>query len=357
VAIVRRLADADRGNDRWESELATHHDSIGDMLAASGDHTGALAEYRKGMALRRTIIERHDDISAKAEWRRYIALSHDKIGGMLAAVGDIGSAVHEQGMGCLMRRQLVADDPGNTELQRELAISHETGGDLLAAAGDHTGALFEYQGSLKVFERIVDADPGNDEWLNDLNIITTKIDRILKSNKPVSAGLHGGHVGDETDEFLAVAGQEKISPVTLRKIIDEAKAADGEVTARGTTSRSATAKPRPDWVEARKSADGRRRDSKPIADVLAAFIRDKFADELADGTMSTQKLYRYEKLYSAFFNHRDKLPPDLRDMPRRSELNDRMVAEGKVRPEPPGSDYYRQRSQVRAARQRGVVAP
>jgi hypothetical protein len=129
------------------------------------------------------------------------------------------------------------------------------------------------------------------------------------------------------------------------------------------TTDCATAAPRPDWIEARKEGDGRRRGSKPIADVLEGFIRTKFADELADGTMSTQKLYRYGKeLHAAYYNHRDELPADLRDMPTRSEVNDRMVAEGKVkpvRPRVPRTDEQRAfekgTRQQQRARQRGVV--
>jgi hypothetical protein len=127
----------------------------------------------------------------------------------------------------------------------------------------------------------------------------------------------------------------------LEKLIEDLEAAEVENT------HHAKERPRPDWIEARKNADGRRRDGKPVADVLAEFISDKFAGELADGTMSTQKLYRYEGLHSTFYNHRDELPPDLHDMPTRSEVNDRMVAEGKVRG----------RMQVRRARQRGTVPP
>jgi hypothetical protein len=160
----------------------------------------------------------------------------------------------------------------------------------------------------------------------------------------------------ETETVEHFARRKGLTVAELEAAADHWKATNSEITARETTDRG-TAQSCPDWIEARKSADGRRRDSKPIADVLAEFIRDKFAAEFADGTMSTQKLYRYEKLHSAFYNHRAELPPDLRDMQTRSELHDRMVAEGKVKPtEPPGMKAYdRGRMQVRRARRRGVV--
>ena len=51
-------------------------------------------------------------------------------------------------------------------------------------------------------------------------------------------------MGDEMAEFYAVAEQEGISPVKLRTIIDQAKAANGEVTKHKTTAR-AKKPPRP----------------------------------------------------------------------------------------------------------------
>jgi hypothetical protein len=171
---------------------------------------------------------------------------------------------------------------------------------------------------------------------------------------PVGQGEPMGDVADNTADGL-IAAARNVPPekrdIAIRLL--KQLAAD-EVT----THRKPT--PRPDWVEARKDGDGRRRGGKLVADVLAGFIRDKFADELGDGTMSTQRLYHYEGLHSAFYNHRDELPADLRDMPTRSEVNDRMVAEGKVLAERPRSNemiaYDRARHQVQRARERGRSA-
>jgi hypothetical protein len=176
------------------------------------------------------------------------------------------------------------------------------------------------------------------------------IDAFLARIKPAGyTGEHGGTVGDET--AILHAASDLLSRIYPRERVEKALG-DLAAAERETTGR-AKATPRPDWVEARKQPG-------KVADLLAQFIRAKFADELADGTMSTQQLYRYGGLHRAFYNHKDKLPPDLQDMPTRSEVNDRMVAEGKVKParppQPPDMKAYdRGMGQVRRARQRGAI--
>ena len=65
-----------------------------------------------------------------------------------------------------------------------------------------------------------------------------------------------------------------------------------------------------------------RKQSGKIGHVLAAFIRDKFADELADGTMNRVKLHRYKRLYRAFYQHRQQLPSELRNIPATRQRRD-----------------------------------
>jgi hypothetical protein len=183
--------------------------------------------------------------------------------------------------------------------------------------------------------------------------------RIQAAAELLSTVYPAERVRKALEDLAADTTRETTSPATaaarpeVAALASTAKGVDLESAAAETTDRAK--EPGQEWVEARKEGDGRRRDSKPIADVLAAFIRDKFADELADGTMSTQKLYRYEKLHSAFYNHRDELPRDLQDMPTRSEVNDRIVAEGKVTSAEAVRSVDRDRKRIAAARKRGVA--
>jgi hypothetical protein len=167
---------------------------------------------------------------------------------------------------------------------------------------------------------------------------------VGESDKPGYTGEHGGTVGDE--KTILHAASDLLSRIYPRERVEKALG-DLAAAERETTGR-ATAAPRPDWIEARKQPG-------KVADLLAQFVRAKFADELAAGTMSTQTLYRYEGLHRAFYNHKDKLPPDLQDMPTRSEVYDRMVAEGNVTPAEAVRLVDRDRKRIAAARSRGVA--
>jgi tetratricopeptide (TPR) repeat protein len=63
-----------------------------------------------------------------------------------------------------------AADPSNTEWQRDLSISHERLGELAVAAGDLNTAQQRFQAGLSIRERLAAADPSNTAWQRDLSI-------------------------------------------------------------------------------------------------------------------------------------------------------------------------------------------
>ena len=67
--------------------------------------------------------------------------------------------------------RLAAADPSNAGWQRDLSVSHNKIGDVLRAQGDLAGALKAYRESLAVAERLAAADPSNAGWQRDLFVI------------------------------------------------------------------------------------------------------------------------------------------------------------------------------------------
>jgi len=67
-----------------------------------------------------------------------------------------------------IRARLAAADPGNAGWQRDLSVSHNKLGDVLRAQGDLTAALAAYRASLEISARLAAADPGNAGWQRDL---------------------------------------------------------------------------------------------------------------------------------------------------------------------------------------------
>ena len=53
---------------------------------------------------------------------------------------------------------------GNAGWQRDLSVSHNKIGDVQQAQGDLAAALASYQASLAIAERLAKADPGNAGW-------------------------------------------------------------------------------------------------------------------------------------------------------------------------------------------------
>jgi hypothetical protein len=53
----KALADADAGNAGWRRDLSVSHDRIGDVLVAQGDLPAALGEFRAGMAIARALAD------------------------------------------------------------------------------------------------------------------------------------------------------------------------------------------------------------------------------------------------------------------------------------------------------------
>ena len=66
--------------------------------------------------------------------------------------------------------RLAAADPANTGWQRDLSVSHNKLGDVAAAAGDLTAARGHYQAGLDIAARLAAADPANTEWQRDLSV-------------------------------------------------------------------------------------------------------------------------------------------------------------------------------------------
>jgi tetratricopeptide (TPR) repeat protein len=118
-----KLAEDDRGR-------SVAHDDIGDVLVAQGDGAGALASYRKGLAIRETLAKRDPE---NTEWQRDLSVSHNKIGDVLVAQGDGAGALASYRKGLAIGETLAKRDPENTEWQRDLIVSYvklnQTSGD------------------------------------------------------------------------------------------------------------------------------------------------------------------------------------------------------------------------------------
>ncbi len=167
LAIAETLAARDPANTQWQRDLSVSHERIGDVLVAQGDGAGALAAYRRGLAIAETLAARDP---ANTQWQRDRSVSHERIGDVLVAQGDGLGALAAYRRGLAIRETLAARDPANTQWQRDLSVSHERIGDVLVAQGDGAGALVAHRRGLAIAETLPARDPANAQWQIDLAV-------------------------------------------------------------------------------------------------------------------------------------------------------------------------------------------
>ncbi|WP_295302902.1 DUF4062 domain-containing protein [Accumulibacter sp.] len=177
---LERLAAIDPGNVLWQHTLAASHNKIGDLLTAQGDLAGAGQAYTASLAIRERLGAMDPGNAGwqhglDAVWQRDLSVSHERIGDLLTAQGDLAGAGQAYAASLAIRELLAAIDPGNADWQRDLSLSHSRIGDLLKERGDLAGAGQAYAASLAIFERLAAIDPGNADWQRDLSVSHERI--------------------------------------------------------------------------------------------------------------------------------------------------------------------------------------
>ena len=158
-------------------ELATTHDRVGDTLRTLGDSAGALASYREALALREGMAAVP---AAGAEEARDLATSRQRVADVLAATGALDEALAEQ------RRALAAFEAvaaaGGLPARRDLFIARVKLGDRLLQAGDAAGALPSYRGGLDLAESLAERDPADGRAQRELAVALDKVANALAAS-------------------------------------------------------------------------------------------------------------------------------------------------------------------------------
>ena len=191
-------AAADRNGD--QRDLSTSHNKIGNVLEAQGDLVGALAAYRTCLAIRDTLASRDAD---NTQWQRVLYVSQVNIGDVLVAQGDLPGALAAYHTGLAIMEPLAARDASNTLWQRDLCISNVKLGDVLVAQGDLPGALAAYHTGLAIMEPLAARDAGNTQWQRDLSVSQEKIGNVLVAQGDLPGALAAYRTGLGIMETLA----------------------------------------------------------------------------------------------------------------------------------------------------------
>ena len=90
LEIADRLARADPGNAGWQRDLSVSHNKIGDVQVAQGELAAGLRSYQVALGIRDRLA-RADP--GNAGWQRDLSISHERIGDVQSALGETKQAI------------------------------------------------------------------------------------------------------------------------------------------------------------------------------------------------------------------------------------------------------------------------
>ncbi|MGB7989338.1 MAG: hypothetical protein WCF44_08070, partial [Candidatus Methylophosphatis roskildensis] len=136
------------------------------------------------------------------------------------AQGDGPGALAAYRKGLAIRESLAARDPANTEWQRDLSVSHDRIGDVLVAQGDGPGALAAYRKGLAIAEALAVRDPANAEWQCDLIVSNVKLaeatgdESFLKTALQIAEAMQSRGVLASSDLWVIADLRQRLGQTT-----------------------------------------------------------------------------------------------------------------------------------------------
>jgi eukaryotic-like serine/threonine-protein kinase len=178
----------DAGRDRsLQGELATAYVKVGDVQGQSyyanlGDSAGALASYRKALAIREELaVSDPRDLANRLE----LARCHNKVGEMLAKMGDRVNASANYQKALSLVESLVAQDSSSLNDGNELVLTQTRLGYVLEDMGNLPEALARHRAAVAAGEKLLAAHPADPLACHDLATAYNNVgDLLAKSGKP-----------------------------------------------------------------------------------------------------------------------------------------------------------------------------
>ena len=171
------LAGEAADNPTLQRELATAYEKIGDIQgnpysANLGDADGALASYRKALAIREKIKNVTNTLDARMELGR----SYRALGDILEQKGDVAGTMENYRRSKATFEELAVANPQEFSVQDELGRSYETLGDGLSRSENGTvERLKSYQTALSIRETLLGQKPSDPKLRRSVAVTLLKI--------------------------------------------------------------------------------------------------------------------------------------------------------------------------------------
>jgi non-specific serine/threonine protein kinase/serine/threonine-protein kinase len=176
------LAQEASGDPVLQLELANAYEKVGDVQgsplgANMGDTAGAIASYRKEVAIREALSAARP---GDREIARDLASAYRRLGLLEDETGQTQAGVANLGRAQRLAERLVAEDGGDLRARRLLASAHDATGLLALKTGDQAGAERHQRSALAVWESEVQAAPDDVDALRGLHLTHGALARTLR---------------------------------------------------------------------------------------------------------------------------------------------------------------------------------
>ena len=174
-----------------QGELAAAYVKVGDVQGQSysanlGDTTGALASYRKALAIREKLVAAAPSNSAN---RLELTRCLSKVGEIQAKLGDQSGADASYQRALSIAESLAAQNAANREIENELFLAQTRMGYLREDMGDKAGALESHREAVVAAQRLIEAHPSDPLACHDLATAYNNVGDLLAKTGNVREGL------------------------------------------------------------------------------------------------------------------------------------------------------------------------
>ena len=217
LAEKQAIKDAADRKEQWRES----NRQAASLLASRGSLALTRLERRKGAELlERAFEQRADDLTSQVFWWLIEA------GDTWLTLGDSANARR-----AIVRARDAAlaqvNRDGHSEWQRDLSVSHNKIGDIEQAQGNLAAALTSFKAGMLIAQKLAAADPGNSEWQVDFAISSWKIGSMkgdfLGGTERRAILVRGLKVLEELEKQGRLAPRAAEWPTMFRQAITDLK--------------------------------------------------------------------------------------------------------------------------------------
>ena len=185
------LAQESSGDISIQRELATAYLKVGDVQGRDvrsnlGDTPGALASYRKSLAIRSALATANPD---NAEAVADLAESYDRLGEIFSKIGNYDQSLAHLQQALDLRQRLVQALPADLEAQANLATAYDGLGNVHADRGELDLSLDDVQKSLAIFDSLLQKHPGDKRFRRAVALEHKKIGGVSEATGKLELAL------------------------------------------------------------------------------------------------------------------------------------------------------------------------